>query len=98
MEKRSTFAATTAGKSFCPGPPAPSRRTILEGAVDKYAANEGVISAAAARVALRVMPTEGELMIAYSVCRDLGLRMVSEKKSPGQAMKYISLFAASKLT
>lgn len=48
--------------------------------MDKDAANEGVISPAAARVALRVMRTEGELMIAHSVCRDLELHMVGEEK------------------
>jgi hypothetical protein len=34
MARRSTFAATTAGKSFCPLPPVPSRRASLKAAVD----------------------------------------------------------------
>jgi hypothetical protein len=34
MGKHSTFAATTAGKSFCPRPPVQSRRQNLEAAVD----------------------------------------------------------------
>ena len=37
------------------------------------AADEGVISAAASRVAVRVIRTDEELMIARSVCRALGL-------------------------
>ena len=36
-------------------------------------ANEGVISTAASRVVVRVIPTDEELMIARSVCRALGL-------------------------
>jgi len=39
----------------------------------RNAANEGVISAAAARVAVRVMHTDEELIIAESVCRVLDL-------------------------
>jgi hypothetical protein len=34
MERRSTFAATTVGKSFCPRPPVPSPRVSLDAAVD----------------------------------------------------------------
>jgi acetate kinase len=37
------------------------------------AANEGVISTAAGRVAVRVIHTDEELMIARTVCRVLGL-------------------------
>jgi acetate kinase len=72
MEGHSTFAATTVGKSFCPRPPAVSRRTNLDAAVDKNAVNEGVISAAASRVAVRVIHTDEERMIAKTVCRVLG--------------------------
>ena len=39
----------------------------------RNAANEGVISAAASRVAVRVIHTDEELMIAKTVCRVLGL-------------------------
>ena len=39
----------------------------------RNAANEGVISAAASRVAIRVMHTDEELMIAETVCSVLGL-------------------------
>jgi acetate kinase len=39
----------------------------------RNAASEGVISAAAARVSVRVMRTDEELMIAKTVCRVLGL-------------------------
>jgi len=39
----------------------------------RNAANEGLISAAASRVAVRVMHTDEELMIAKTVCRVLGL-------------------------
>ena len=39
----------------------------------RNAANEGVISAAASRVAVRVMHTDEEWMIAKTVCRVLGL-------------------------
>ena len=39
----------------------------------RNAANEGVISTAASRVALRVIRTDEELMIARTVCRVLGL-------------------------
>jgi hypothetical protein len=47
MERCSTFAATTAGKRFCPRPSVLGRGTSLEAAVDKNAGNEGVISEAA---------------------------------------------------
>jgi acetate kinase len=60
MDKRSTFAATTVGKSFCPRPPVLSRRTSLEAAVDKNMANAGVISADTSRVAVRVIRTDEE--------------------------------------
>jgi hypothetical protein len=43
MERRFTFAATTAGRSFCPRPPVPSRRASLDAAVDKKAANARVL-------------------------------------------------------
>jgi acetate kinase len=36
------------------------------------AANEGVISTAASRVAIRIIPTDEEQMIAESICRVLG--------------------------
>jgi len=39
------LAATTVGTSFCPRPPAPSRRPSLEAAVDNNAVNADVISA-----------------------------------------------------
>jgi acetate kinase len=42
------------------------------------AANEGVISAAASRVAVRVIRTDEERMIAKSVCRVLGLDLEKE--------------------
>src|ERR1017187_6176090 len=42
------------------------------------AANEGVISAAASRVAVRVIPTNEERMIAKTVCRVLGLGLEKE--------------------
>jgi len=45
----------------------------------RNAANEGVISAAAGRVAVRVIHTDEEYMIAKTVCRALGLGMPSEK-------------------
>ena len=73
MERRSTFAAITVGKSFCPCPSVLSRRICVEDAVDKNAANEGVISAAASRVAVRIISTAEEQMIANTVCRFLGL-------------------------
>ena len=41
-------------------------------------ANEGTISAATSRVAIRVMRTDEELMIARSVCRELGLNPTCE--------------------
>ena len=45
----------------------------------RNAANDGVISAAAGRVAVRVIRTDEELIIAKTVCRMLGLDMTSEK-------------------
>jgi acetate kinase len=45
----------------------------------RNAANEGVISTAASRVAVRVIHTDEEQMIARSVCHLLGLGMASEK-------------------
>jgi acetate kinase len=55
--------------------------------VDKNAANEGVISAAAIRVSVRVIRTDEEQMIARSVCRALGLGRVSEKRKSDHATK-----------
>jgi acetate kinase len=48
----------------------------------RNAANEGVISAAASRAAVRVIRTDEELMIARLVCRALGLGMSSENGIP----------------
>ena len=87
MERRSTFAATTVGKSFCPRPPVPRRRASLDAAVDKDAANAGVISANASRVAVRVIHTDEDLMIARSVCRAPGLGMAGEKRNSDHTMK-----------
>jgi hypothetical protein len=81
MERRSTFAATTVGKSFCPRPPVPRRGASLDAAVDKNAGNTGVISAEAGRVAVRVIHTDEELMIARPVCRALGLGLASKKRN-----------------
>ena len=53
----------------------------------RNAANKGVISAAASRVAVRVMRTDEELVIARSVCCALGLGMASEKRNSGLAKK-----------
>ena len=39
----------------------------------RNAANEGVISTAASRVTVRIIPTDEELMIAKTVCQVLGL-------------------------
>ena len=41
--------------------------------------NDGVIAAAASRVAVRVMRTDEELMIATTVCHVLGLGCTKEK-------------------
>jgi acetate kinase len=53
-------------------------------------ANEGVISAAASRVAVRVIRTDEELMIANTVCRVLGLGGASEKRNSDHVTKGIS--------
>jgi acetate kinase len=53
-------------------------------------ANEGVISAAASRVAVHVIRTDEELMIANTVCRVLGLGMASEKRNSDLVTKGIS--------
>jgi len=45
----------------------------------RNAANDGVISAAAGRVAVRVIRTDEELIIAKTVCRVIELGMTSEK-------------------
>jgi acetate kinase len=50
-------------------------------------ANEGVISTAASRVAVRVIRTDEELMIARSVCRVLGLGIASEERNSDHATK-----------
>jgi acetate kinase len=47
----------------------------------RNAANEGAISAAASRVAVRVIRTDEEKVIARSVCRVLGLGMASEEST-----------------
>jgi acetate kinase len=65
----------------------PVRARICEGleflgiALDekRNAANAGVISTAAGRVAVRVIHTDEELMIARIVCRTLGLGVASDK-------------------
>jgi acetate kinase len=46
----------------------------------RNAANEGVISAAAGRIAVRVIRTDEQQMIARSVCSTLGLGMAGEEK------------------
>jgi len=56
----------------------------------RNAANEGVISTAGSRVAVRVIHTDEELTIARLVCRVLGLGMASEKMNSEQATKYSS--------
>ena len=56
--------------------------------MDKNAANEGVISAAASRVALRVIRTGEELMIVRLVYCALGIGIASEKKEINHATKY----------
>jgi acetate kinase len=53
-------------------------------------ANEGVISTAVSRVAVRVIHTDEELMIARSVCRTLGLGMAGEKRNSDHATKNLS--------
>jgi acetate kinase len=50
-------------------------------------ANEGVISAATGRVAVRVIHTDEELMIARSVCRALGLGLAGKKGNSDHAAK-----------
>ena len=47
----------------------------------RNAANEGVISAAAGRVAVRVIRTDEELMIAKTVCQVLGLGCKNKKEN-----------------
>ncbi|WP_340123619.1 acetate/propionate family kinase [Methylobacter svalbardensis] len=56
----------------------------------RNAADKDVISTADSRVAVRVMHTDEELMIAKTVCHALGLGMVSEKTNSDQATKYSS--------
>jgi acetate kinase len=46
---------------------------------ERNAANEGVISAMGSRVAVRVIRTDEEHMIAKTVCQVLGLGLASEK-------------------
>ena len=46
--------------------------------MDKYVPNEGVISAAGSRVAVRVIRTDEEQMIARSVCHVCGLILEKE--------------------
>jgi acetate kinase len=55
-----------------------NRRTSLEAAVDKNAANDCVISTAAGRVAVHVIHTDEKWMIANKVCRVLGLAIERE--------------------
>ena len=53
----------------------------------RNAASEGVISATASRVAVRVIHTDEEWMIAKTVCRKLGLGIAIEKGKSGHATK-----------
>ena len=60
-----------------------TRKYIFQGAIDRAidapprqirdAANEGLISRESSRIAVRVIHTDGELMIAKTVCGVLGL-------------------------
>jgi len=52
--------------------------------------NPPLISTAVDRVAVRVIRTDEELMIARSVCRALELGKASEKRNSDHATKYIS--------
>jgi acetate kinase len=56
----------------------------------RNATNEGAISAAASRVAVRVIRTDEELMIARTVCRVLGLDMAGAEKNSDRPAKDIS--------
>ena len=56
--------------------------------MDKNAANEGMISAAASRVAVRVSRTDEELLIVRLVCCAPGIGIASEKKETNHATKY----------
>jgi hypothetical protein len=56
----------------------------------RNAAHEGVISAAARRVSVRVIRTDEELMIARSVCRALGFGMPAVERNSDHATKFIS--------
>ncbi|MGR9108929.1 MAG: acetate/propionate family kinase, partial [Gammaproteobacteria bacterium] len=49
---------------------------------NRNGANEGLISAAAGRVAVRVIRTDEGQMIARTVCRILGLGVVSDTRKP----------------
>ena len=51
----------------------------------RNAANEGVISAAASQVVVRVMYTDEEQMIARSVCRELGLGVAIRERAANHA-------------
>jgi len=48
-------------------------------------ANEGVISSAAGRVAVRIIRTDEEQMIARAVCRELGLVLATEERTSDHA-------------
>jgi acetate kinase len=50
----------------------------------RNAANEGMISVTDSRVAVRVIHTDEEFMIAKTICRILGLGMVSEETKKGK--------------
>ena len=54
---------------------------------ERNAANEGVISAAASRVPVRVIHTDEEHMIAKTVCHVLGFGVAGEEKNSDQASK-----------
>jgi acetate kinase len=53
----------------------------------RNAVNEAVISVASGRVAVRVIRTDEELMIAKTVCQVLGLGMATEKRNSTHATK-----------
>ena len=53
----------------------------------RNAANAGVISTNAGRVAVRVIHTDEELMIARTLCRVLGLGLASEQRTSDHATK-----------
>jgi hypothetical protein len=91
MEKRSTFAATTVAKSFCPHLPVPRRRASLDAAVDNKCQRQSAPEVAAEAGAHQeiVLPTARHFQAVYpqitgKYCLKCSFNLTFPQQSQGQ--------------